>query len=89
MRIRKYKEIENLSGSRLRFVPITSPFFVPMIAGDNRWAIWILGADHAAVSISQENERLAAALVDLLDGSIERDVPVESILRELGLPGAP
>lgn len=52
-RIRQYKKVEENTGRRLRFLPITRPFSGPLAVGDNRFAIWVFGAQDGCCDIAR------------------------------------
>lgn len=49
-------ELEKSTARRFRFTMTNQPFSGPLIIGDNRYGIWILGSDEA-ISISKEDEK--------------------------------
>lgn len=55
-----------------------------MIVGDNRYAIWILGGEDA-VSISQENEKIAFILIRMLKTHYQPLRSADEILTEFGI----
>ena len=62
-RIKKYKEIENKSGLRFRFLPIKVTISGFMIVGDIYYAMWFLGE---SITLSQRNEKISNEIVNLL-----------------------
>lgn len=62
-RIRKYKEIENKSGLRFRFLPVKVSISGFMIVGDIYYAMWFLGE---SITLSQRNEKISNEIVNLL-----------------------
>lgn len=83
-RIARFAEIEHQSHQRFRFRTISLPFSGPMIVGDNRYGIWILGGD-TAVSISQQDEKFCDILVRILKIHSQEHVGVPEVLKRLGL----
>jgi hypothetical protein len=80
--IRTYKKIEQNTGRRLRFLPVTRPFSGPIAVGDNQFAIWVFGAQDA-FAISQNNAKIADDLVRMLhvyhSGEISADMMIEQL----------
>ncbi len=60
------------------------PVSGPLIVGDNRYAIWILGKDQA-VSVSQENKGMCNILVRMLNSYSQEHMNIQHILSALGL----
>ncbi len=56
----------------------------PLIVGDNRYAMWLLGTEDA-VSISQENEKICDILVRMLKIHSQKRTTVDDIFSALGL----
>jgi hypothetical protein len=79
-----FKNIEERTGFRFKFNIMDIPVSGPMIVGDNRYAIWILGGEDA-VSISQENEKIAFILIRLLKTHYQPLRSANEILTELGI----
>jgi len=82
--VRRLKEIEVESGRRFRIETLDVPMSGPLIVGDNRYAIWILGEDQA-VSISQENKGISDILVVILNSYSQKHLSNEEMLSVLGL----
>ncbi len=61
--IKKYKEIENKSGLRFRFLPVKVPISGFMIVGDIYYAMWFLSE---STTLSQRNEKISNEIVNLL-----------------------
>lgn len=80
----RLKEIEVESGHRFRIETLDVPMSGPLIVGDNRYAIWILGEDQA-VSISQENKGISDILVMILNSYSQKHLSNEEMLSVLGL----
>lgn len=80
----RLKEIEVESGHRFRIETLDVPMSGPLIVGDNRYAIWILGEDQA-VSISQENKGISDILVMILNSYSQKHLNNEEMLSVLGL----
>lgn len=78
------KEIEIESGRRFRIAMPDVPISGPLIIGDTRYAIWVLGKDKA-VAISQENKGICDILVRILNGYSQKHMSAEDILLALGL----
>ena len=76
--------IEAKSGHRFRIAMVDVPICGPLIVGDNRYAIWVLGSDQA-VAISQYNKKICDILVMMLNSHGQKHVNVEEILDRLGL----
>jgi len=83
-RIEHYKHIEEITGYRFKFLPLDIPVSGPMIVGDNRYAIWILGGEDA-VSISQENEKISHILIRMLKTHCQTFISVNEILTMFGI----
>ncbi len=64
-RIEKYKKLEEETNYRFTFTSLDTPISGPLIIGDNRYAIWILGSDDA-ISFSQEDEKISSILVRMI-----------------------
>lgn len=82
--VRRLKEIEVESGRRFRIETLDVPMSGPLIVGDNRYAIWVLGEDQA-VSISQENKGISDILVMILNSYSQKHLSNEEMLSVLGL----
>jgi len=82
--VRRLKEIEVESGRRFRIEMLDVPMSGPLIVGDNRYAIWVLGEDQA-VSISQENKGISDILVMILNSYSQKHLSNEEMLSVLGL----
>lgn len=82
--VRRLKEIEVESGRRFRIETLDVPMSGPLIVGDNRYAIWILGEDQA-VSISQENKGISDILVMILNSYSQKHLSNEEMLSVLGM----
>lgn len=80
----RLKEIEVESGHRFRIETLDVPMSGPLIVGDNRYAIWVLGEDQA-VSISQENKGISDILVMILNSYSQKHLSNEEMLSVLGL----
>lgn len=83
-RIKYYKDIEIQSSYRFRFVMINISISGPLIVGDNRYAMWLLGGEDA-VSISQENEKICDLLVRMLKTHCQEHVTDEKMISLLDL----
>jgi len=83
-RARWLKEIEAQSGRRFRIAKLDVPMSGPLIVGDNRYAIWVLGKDQA-VAISQENHNICNILVRILNSYSQKSESAKDILSALGL----
>ena len=83
-RLRHYKSIEEETGYRFRFSILDTPISGPMIVGDNRYAIWILGKEDA-VSLSQENEKISSILIRMLKTHCQTLRTGEEILNIFGM----
>jgi len=81
-KIRQYKKIELNTGKRLRFLPITRPFSGPLAVGDNRFAIWVFGAQDA-VAISQSNAKMADVLARMLSAYCSKDMSADAMINQL------
>jgi hypothetical protein len=64
-RIIKYKKIEESTNYRFRFTSLDTAVSGPLIIGDNRYAIWILGKEDS-VSFSQENAKISSILARVI-----------------------
>jgi len=64
--MQRLKKVEEDSGHRFKVRKLDVPISGPLIIGDNRYAIWILGEDQA-VSISQDNKGISDILVMILN----------------------
>jgi len=84
-RLRRYKSIEEETGFRFRFSVLDTPISGPMLVGDNRYAIWILGKEDA-VSLSQENEKISSILIRMLKTHCQILRSVEETLNIFGIP---
>ncbi len=82
--VRWLKKIEVESGHRFRIETMDVPMSGPLIVGDNRYAIWVLGEDQA-VSISQENKGISDILVMILNSYSQTHLSNEEMLSVLGL----
>ncbi len=82
--MRRLKEIEVESGRKFRIEMLDVPMSGPLIVGDNRYAIWVLGEDQA-VSISQENKGISDILVMILNSYSQKRLSNEEMLSVLGL----
>jgi len=82
-RARQYKDFERDSGLRLRFAPLRTPFSGPMIVGDNRLALWLLGREEP-ICISQENHALALEVIRMLETHGGPEQSADELIRELG-----
>lgn len=82
--VRWLKKIEVESGHRFRIETLDVPMSGPLIVGDNRYAIWVLGEDQA-VSISQENKGISDILVVILNSYSQKHLSNEEMLSVLGL----
>ena len=82
--VRRLKEIEVESGRKFRIEMLDVPMSGPLIVGDNRYAIWVLGEDQA-VSISQENKGISDILVMILNSYSQKRLSNEEMLSVLGL----
>lgn len=82
--VRRLKEIEVESDRRFRIEMLDVPMSGPLIVGDNRYAIWVLGEDQA-VSISQENKGISDILVMILNSYSQKRLSNEEMLSVLGL----
>lgn len=82
--VRRLKEIEVESGRRFRIETLDVPMSGPLIVGDNRYAIWVLGEDQA-VSISQENKGISDILVMILNSYSQKHLSNEEMLSVLGM----
>jgi hypothetical protein len=83
-RLRRYKNIEEETGFRFRFSILATPISGPMIIGDNRYAIWILGREDA-VSLSQENEKISSILIRMLKTHCQTLRSVDETLSIFGI----
>jgi len=83
-RIERLTNIEVQSGYRFRVAMVDVPICGPLIVGDNRYAIWVLGADQA-VSISQFNKAICDILVTMLNSYGQRHLSSDEIVSALGL----
>ena len=77
-RIELVKNIEEQSGFRFRVSVMDVPMCGPLIVGDNRYAMWLLGKEDA-VSISQENEKICDILVRMLKIHGQKRIRVEDV----------
>jgi len=82
--VRQLKKIEVESSRRFRIEPLDVPMSGPLIVGDNRYAIWVLGEDQA-VAISQENKGISDILVMFLNSYSQKHLSNEEMLSVLGL----
>ena len=82
--VKRLKEIEVESGRRFRIETLDVPMSGPLIVGDNRYAIWILGEDQA-VSISQENKGISDILVMILNSYSQKHLSNEEMLSVPGM----
>lgn len=78
------KKIEEISGHRFRINMLDVPVSGPLIVGDNRYAIWILGKDQA-ISVSQENKGICDFLARMLNSYSQEHMNIQHILSALGL----
>ena len=78
-RIELAKSIEEESAFRFRVGVIDVPMSGPLIVGDNRYAMWLLGKEDA-VSISQENGKISDILVRMLGVHGHKRTSIEDIL---------
>jgi len=83
-RLSYIKEIEVGSGRRFRIRTLDVPISGPLIVGDNRYAIWVLGEDQA-VSMSQDNKGISDILVMILNSYSQKHLSDEEMLSALGL----
>ena len=83
-RVTKLMKIEEKSGHRFRIAMVDVPICGPLIVGDNRYAIWVLGSDQA-VSISQYNKKICDILAMMLNSHGQKHVNVKEILDRLGI----
>ena len=83
-RVEELMSIEATSGHRFRIAMVDVPICGPLIVGDNRYAIWVIGSDQA-VSISQYNKKICDILVMTLNSHGQKHVNVEEILDRLGI----
>jgi len=82
--VKRLKNIEAESGRRFRISAIDVPISGPLIVGDNRYGIWVLGGDRA-VSISQENNKICDILVRIFNSYSQENLSYENILSMVGL----
>ena len=82
--IERVKTVEERSSFRFRICVIDVPMSGPLIVGDNRYAMWLLGGDDA-VCVSQENEKICDILVRMLKIHGQRRTDVPELLSALGL----
>jgi len=82
--VKRLKNIEAESGRRFRISAIDVPISGPLIVGDNRYGIWVLGGDRA-VSISQENNKICDILVRIFNSYSQENLSYENILSSVGL----
>jgi len=83
-KVRRLKQTEAQSGRRFRIAALDVPISGPLIVGDNRYAIWVLG-EGQAVSISQDNNKICDILVRILNSYSQENLSAEDILSALGL----
>jgi len=83
-RIQVAKSMEQQSGFRFRVSVLDVPMSGPLIVGDNRYALWLLGQEHA-VCVSQENEKICEILVRMLKLHSQKRTSVEDVFSALGL----
>lgn len=83
-KVQRLKETEAQSGRRFRIAMLDVPTSGPLIVGDNRYAIWVLGGNRA-VSIMQENNKICDILVRILNSYSQEKLSVKDILSALGL----
>ncbi len=83
-RIEVLKGMEEESGSRFRVSIIDIPISGPLIVGDNRYALWVLGEEEA-VAISQENEKICDILVRMLKVHSQKRASIDDVLLALGI----
>ena len=83
-RVEQYKGIEESSGRRFRMSMADISVCGPLIVGDNRYGMWVLGTDDA-VSISQENGKMCDILALTLKRQCQTPLTCSQILSELGL----
>ncbi len=84
IKVNYYKNIEEKTGYRFRFNILDIPISGPMIIGDNKYAIWILG-DNDAVSISQENQKISSILIRMLKTHCHKLTSANEILKQFGI----
>lgn len=80
------KDLEKKSGYRFRIQAVDVPISGPLIVGDNRFALWLLGSDNA-VSISQENGKVCDILVRMLKTHVQTSLDMEKTFNALGICG--
>ncbi|MDO8684830.1 MAG: hypothetical protein Q7N50_15310 [Armatimonadota bacterium] len=83
-RISEMKNLETKSGYRFRIGLVDVPISGPLIVGDNRFGLWLLGGDDA-VSISQENEKICSILVRMLRAHSQKSLDTKEIFKALGI----
>lgn len=83
-RIVDLKNVGDETGHRFRIGFFDGPISGPLIVGDNRFGIWLLGGDDA-VSISQDNEPICSVLVRMLRAHAQKSLSAEEIISKLGI----
>ncbi len=83
-RIAELDDLENDSGHRFRVRSVDLPISGPLIVGDNRFALWLLGGEDA-VSFSQESEKICDILVRMLRARVQGPLCTDELLSALGI----
>lgn len=85
--LRKYKELEIITGGRFKLLSITGRYPPPIIeVGDDNYGIWFKSTERSKVaSIVHEDKYVAGILVNLVLQLSERDKTEDELLQELGL----
>ncbi len=85
--LKKYKELEILSGGRFKLLSITGPYPPPIIeVGDDNYGIWFRSTERSNVaSMVQKDKYVAEILVNLVLQLSERDKTEDELLQELGI----
>jgi len=82
--IARLKNVEEESSFRFRITYLNVPVSGPLIVGDNRYALWLLGKDDT-VSIAQENEKVCDILVRMLKLHCQAPTSVQDLVSALEL----
>lgn len=82
-RIGEIIDLRDKTGYRFK-VGLVDVVSGPLVIGDNRFALWVLGGDDA-VLISQENEKICSIVVRILRAHSQKSVTVKEILSEIGI----
>ena len=81
-KILKYKQYEEDTGFRFRFLPVQLAISGWMLVGDIHYAMWFIGESTA---LSQKNEKISNQIVDQLKRSHDIRISANKLLLDLGL----